>query len=362
MKSNRIVLIGPRPSPDVLQNPGGQLTAAGGIIDFASENDYQLDVVDTLVKSFPPPSFFVKLNNGFRRVAIIVRKLTREEIGGIIIFAGARHSFFERILIAAIARMFSVKSAFCIRDGYYQGWINSSFLINKLVRVLLKIPDIFICQGSDFKNILLTIGVPEEKAIIVHNWMPRTFNIATQVKKSEPRENLSLIFVGWLVRDKGIWELVNAVSELSVNYDITLNIAGGGTLERELKDYVNKKELENIHFHGWLVHSEVTSLLDKSDVFVLPTYVEGFPNALLEAMARGLPAICSRVGAIPDSIQEDINGMLIPSKNTKALVNAIEKYVLNRSLIERHSTATLKEVKYVHDFDSNLNKLFAVFD
>lgn len=362
MTNNKIILIGPMPSSDALQNPGGQLTAAGGIIDYASENAYQLDVVDTLIKSFPPPSFIVKLNNGLRRVVLTTKKLFREEINGIIIFAGARHSFFERILIAAIAKIFSVKSLFCIRDGHFQGWIESSYLINKLVRVLLKIPDVFICQGSDSRNVLLTAGVPEEKTIIVHNWMPRAFDIATQVKSPQISKGLNLVFVGWLVRDKGIWELINAVSKLSLRYDITLNIAGGGTLDKSLREYVKEKELVNVHFHGWLDHAEVTNLLDKSDVFVLPTYVEGFPNALLEAMARGLPAICSGVGAIPDSIKENINGMLIPSRNTKALVSAIEKYVLDRNLIEQHSIASLKQVKDVHDFDKNLNKLFSNFN
>jgi glycosyltransferase involved in cell wall biosynthesis len=100
-------------------------------------------------------------------------------------------------------------------------------------------------------------------------------------------------------------------------------------------------------------------LLDEADVFVLPSYAEGFPNALLEAMARGLPAICTDVGGVSDSLHHEINGFLIPPRNVDALVEAMSCYLRDTSLVERQSSETIKIVAKNHDRVANCKLLFS---
>ncbi len=101
---------------------------------------------------------------------------------------------------------------------------------------------------------------------------------------------------------------------------------------------------------------------DQRAVFFLPSYFEGFPNALLEAMARGLAAVCTDVGAVPDAVDDGVNGFLVPPKDTMALVTAIEHYLRSPELVREHGRAGLARVAHFHDRDANLKRLFACLE
>ncbi len=360
MTSKTTILVGPKPRDESSQHPGGQLTAAMGIIKYAKEQSCHFDIIDTLMVSFPPPSFGERLKLSLGRVLSLIKKLSGDEINGVIIFVGARHSFFERVFLSALARIYRARTLFCIRDGSFLDWMRSSNTTYWLVRRLLRIPDCIVVQGTRFENALVGAGVPRERLAVVHNWLPEAFEIVTQPKGVGAGTPLKLIFVGWLVKEKGIQELLDAVVDLKSRYQVTLDIIGGGTLETELRQKVSNLSLNNVHVHGWMSPLEIQNFLDRAHVFVLPTYFEGFPNGLLEAMARGLPAVCSDVGAISDSIHDGVNGFLVPPKNLSALTEGIENYLKNPQLVLEHSTATLEVVKRMHDRDSNLAELFSL--
>ena len=95
------------------------------------------------------------------------------------------------------------------------------------------------------------------------------------------------------------------------------------------------------------------------NVFVLPTYFEGFPNALIEAFSVGLPAIATPVGAIPDSLIDGWNGYLVPPRDPVRLADAMGQYVHDRTLVGEHSAKALETVRKKHDFRTNCERLFA---
>jgi glycosyltransferase involved in cell wall biosynthesis len=95
---------------------------------------------------------------------------------------------------------------------------------------------------------------------------------------------------------------------------------------------------------------------------VLPTYAEGFPNSLLEAMSIGLPTITTPVGAIPDSVTDNVNGFLIEPGNIAHLRLSMEKFVANPALIEKFSSANLSKVRENHGLATNCNTLLNFFN
>ena len=139
------------------------------------------------------------------------------------------------------------------------------------------------------------------------------------------RDERMVLFVGECLRDKGIYELVEACRDIP---DIHLVLAG--YIEESTKQDLIKisKEEEMLKFLGQMPYEEVLRLMMICGIFVLPSYTEGFPNVILESMACGCAIIATTVGAIPELIGEEDgrqNGVLIPPRNADALKKALNQ-------------------------------------
>lgn len=139
------------------------------------------------------------------------------------------------------------------------------------------------------------------------------------------------IFVGRLVRDKGINELVEVFSELTVNYE-GIKLLLVGSFESDL-DPLHKNTIELINNSKNIIsvgfQSDVRSYFSISDVLVFPSYREGFPNAVIQAGAMGLPAIVTDINGCNEIIVDGENGIIIPSKNKEKLKDAILQLLLD---------------------------------
>ena len=140
------------------------------------------------------------------------------------------------------------------------------------------------------------------------------------------------IFVGRLVRDKGINELVEAFAQLQKKYsDIRLILVGRyeanlDPLKEETLDKINA--LPAIEAVGPQYGDDLLAYYAASDCFVFPSYREGFPNTVLEAGAMGLPSIVTDINGSREIIEHGKNGVIIPSKDANALYRAMEQMYL----------------------------------
>lgn len=134
-------------------------------------------------------------------------------------------------------------------------------------------------------------------------------------------DGINFVFVGRLVGDKGVNELVEAFDRLSKeNYNVQLYLVGGK--EQDLDPIKSETLLtieENPSIFAVGTQKDVRPYLKASDVFILPSYREGFPNVVLEALSMGLPVIVSDVNGGPDAVKDNFNGFVIPKKNQEAL-------------------------------------------
>lgn len=135
------------------------------------------------------------------------------------------------------------------------------------------------------------------------------------------------VFVGRLVGDKGINELVEAFSQLRAE-NPHLKLLLVGPFEEEL-DPLLPETMQKIQTHPGIIsvgyQSDVRLYLSVSDALVFPSYREGFPNVVMQAGAMGLPSIVSNINGCNEIIEENVNGLIIPAKNTVSLRNAMEK-------------------------------------
>src|SRR6202008_37545 len=124
-----------------------------------------------------------------------------------------------------------------------------------------------------------------------------------------------------------------------------LQSAGSGPEEAQLERVVRELALADaVSFRGPVFGEEKTGLLARADVLALPSYSEGLPYALLEAMAAGAPVIVTPVGAMPDVVLEGVHGFFAPARDPAAVARAIARLASDRDLVARMSEACRRRV------------------
>jgi glycosyltransferase involved in cell wall biosynthesis len=139
-----------------------------------------------------------------------------------------------------------------------------------------------------------------------------------------------VLFVGWLLEAKGVRELLEAAARLP---DMHLTLVGPeetsfvATLRAPLEALGSRVRVLPAR-----PRAEVIALYHEADLFVLPTWREGFPNVVLEAMAAGLPVVATPVGAIPDAVRDGEEGLLVPVRDARALERALATLIADPEL------------------------------
>jgi len=158
----------------------------------------------------------------------------------------------------------------------------------------------------------------------------KDFRKTLEIKK----EDFVITFVGRIVQDKGIRELVEAFRQINQN-NPNMYLLLIGDFENDLdpidtataKIIQNCKKIVHIPFQ-----QEIRPFLSITDLFVLPSYREGLPNVLIEAGSMGIPLIATNINGCNEIIQDGINGLLCEKKDTESLKKAIEKLMFNKEL------------------------------
>jgi glycosyltransferase involved in cell wall biosynthesis len=144
-----------------------------------------------------------------------------------------------------------------------------------------------------------------------------------------------LLFTGRVVYQKGLDLLVEALSKL-IDIPWELSIIGDGSYKDQLHQQIDVLGLTNrIHFHGWCNQKELLPILAQAHIFVNPSRHEGMPNAVLEAMACGLPVIATRIAGNEDLVKDGENGFLVATENVIELRKALRILLTNKQLRQK---------------------------
>ena len=185
--------------------------------------------------------------------------------------------------------------------------------------------------NTGFNNVVL---LPNPLSPKVEEFIKANFNIS--------REQKTILFVGHCIRPKGVYELVEACRDIS---DIKLKLVGAinNEVKKDLVTIAENKDWLNII--GEQNYDYVLKEMLACDIFVLPTYTEGFPNVILEAMACGCAIVTTPVGAIPEILEEEDGkkyGIMISPKNVAQLQQAI-KTMLSDTILKESCKSNVKE-------------------
>ena len=217
-------------------------------------------------------------------------------------------------------------------DVYLRDWFN------KLgAKTILKNADSVIALTKNMKEVIQAIFYREIAVV------PNGIDIEDYWDGTgeQERETISkrILFVGRLDPVKGVHYLLRAMQIVcKVLPDAKLILVGDGEDRENLEYLTNSLGIrESVNFAGRIPHEKIPDYLDQADIFVLPSLSEGLPIVILEAMACGLPIVATRVGGIPDIIEEDVNGYLVESRDFQGLADKIIFLLENQPLKHRIS-------------------------
>lgn len=233
-------------------------------------------------------------------------------------------SFSRAYCIHKLCRILKIKDIIHLHGSEFKKWYDEGCNKSKKKKVkrLLKECSKIIVLGKEWEKRILAIE-PSSKTVIVNN----TVEVPINYEKKINYESLNILFLGVLIKRKGIFDLISAISELNKKIDlkdVKFIIAGSGNEEENVKAKAKELNVDKyIHFTGWIDVEQKKELLKKSQLLILPSYNEGLPMAILEAMSYGLPIIATNVGDIPEAVINEENGFLIEPGNIEMLVDSI---------------------------------------
>lgn len=259
------------------------------------------------------------------------------------------------IALLKIIKKHSIPAVYHIRFGRIPEISKANNREWKMIRKAMSLSTLTI--AIDFPT-LESIGkyAPDINAALI----PNPIDIDTLPKKSEQFEK-TVLFLGWVVKTKGIEELIDVWNSLGASYpDWTLDVAGPGD-DSYIASLKKKCAVENIRFLGELSHKEAMERLSCCGLFVLPSYSEGFPNAVLEAMALGRPILATNVGAIPDMLSGGC-GVTVAAQSVTMLKEAMESMLTNPAQCREYGKKALEKALKMYSIEQIFEQYIAAWN
>lgn len=248
--------------------------------------------------------------------------------------------FNKKVLLHSHASQFKV--FYSKADRTTQQWI-----IN-----ILRKADVLIALSESWKEWFTQIGVNSSKITILHNITAYPQVMNPNCKAQSP---VRFLFLGEIGQRKGVFDVIRALTihKADLEGKIVLRI-GGNKNEEQLLSAIKAGGLEKmVSFEGFAIGDKKIELLNWADVYILPSFNEGLPISILEAMSYSMPIIATPVGGVPEVVDKK-NGKIVTPGNEEEIFNAMKFYVENIDQIELQGKESYKKVEtYLPDYVLN---------
>lgn len=274
-------------------------------------------------------------------IKLIWKSVADRDIKVVHIHTASYQSFRRSAVFVSLARLLGKKVVLHIHGGGFRDFYKTS--PKSIASTLRKADMVIVLSQSWAKFFVEEVGLTNVE--VLGNLIPTPTPVSTQ-----PHDGLKLLFLGLLTPEKGIYDLLDVMRTICVEEgkDVHLHIGGNGD-EAKLKAAIETLGLSQfVHYHGWVGEEQKAQLFSECDAYILPSYIEGLPMSILEAMSYAKPVIATNVGAIPEVVENDINGIIIEPGNKDQIAKAILSYVNHPEQIASHGgNAQAKSVGFL---------------
>ncbi|VBA42854.1 GalNAc-alpha-(1-_4)-GalNAc-alpha-(1-_3)-diNAcBac-PP-undecaprenol alpha-1,4-N-acetyl-D-galactosaminyltransferase [Mycobacterium innocens] len=249
-----------------------------------------------------------------------------------------RGSVVRKSLPLFVARMRGIPTIIHCHSSHFFTWFDGlPAPLRRAVRAALRADYVVLLGESHMVASSARLGFEVSRARLLYNpvVMPR------DAPSPRTRRPLSVVSLGRLGTNKGSYDLVRAISLLpnDIRTNLRVTLAGDGEVE-QVREFVRANAVDDtIDVAGWVGPADRDRLLAESVIFVLPSYSEGLPMALLEAMANGVVPVTTPVGAIPEVVTDGVNGVLVKPGNPGQLAAALQNLIVDAELRNRLAAA-----------------------
>lgn len=269
----------------------------------------------------------------FGYMRIVLRLMLDRKVQILHLHCAADASFWRKAQLVRLGKFFKRKVILHIHSSRFKDYYAEA--TRKKKKWILKTlcgADVVIVLSNSWKEWFVGIGVPSDKLIVLHN-ITSYPTLVSSAKVDDGK--IHLLFMGEIGPRKGVFDVVRSIAnhKTDLSRKIVFRI-GGNRNEDVLKKMIADANLQDIvNFEGWVGGLKKIELLNWANLFILPSFNEGLPISVLEAMSYRLPIITSAVGGIPEVVSNGENGTIVTPGNDEEIYAAIKKYVDSPQLL-----------------------------
>lgn len=302
-------------------------------------------VTDTYSTEFKPFKIIYSQRDGSRMtktafaftayVRFIITLLKDRKIKVVHIHSSARGSFWRKAIFIRIALKFKKKVIFHSHSGSFKDFYNSN---SDKVRKILDRCDVIVALSEQWKSFFNSIGYISN-CIVINNPI-----VAPSITPRATDNIKHILFLGKICPEKGVFDMLDMIiaHKSDLEGKVCFHIAGNDQIDR-LNNIINEHGLSSlVKYEGWVTGEQKNQLFNDSDMFILPSYIEGVPVSILEAMSYGLPVIATDVGGVASVVTHGQNGLFITPGDKEQMFEAI-KLLLNDEAYKNRLVANALE-------------------
>lgn len=272
-----------------------------------------------------------------RALAELYAAKRRGDINLLHINLAAGGSAYRKAVLGRAARILSIPYVVHLHGSrFHQFWpAASDYWARAVDRLFLESAEIIVL-GRFWENLIVS-RIPEvkSKVTILPNATARACSGTSPAGGAGADGGVHISFLGELGARKGTPQMVEALSHLASRNDWCATIAGNGDVDVTRRSAQALGIADRVEIPGWLDAAGVNDVLSKTDIFVLPSFAENLPMAILEAFARGIAVVATPVGAVPEVVDHGRNGLIVKTGDVGDLAAALERLISDGELRRR---------------------------
>lgn len=255
---------------------------------------------------------------------MVIKLIIDRKIKIIHIHTASYNSFKRSASFVKLSKIFHKKVILHIHGGGFKEY----YVTNpRFITSILNTCDVIITLSESWKKLFSEITTCNN-IYILENIVPKPLF----KRENKSIDCLHLLFLGLITESKGIFDLLDVIHDNmnELKGKIMLHVGGNGKTE-EFKKAIKDYGLDDyVTFEGWVSGKKKESILQQANVFILPSYTEGLPISILEAMSYKLPILSTPIGGIPEVVKDGVNGYLFSPGDKKSMYLCIKKIIDNK--------------------------------
>jgi len=312
----------------------------------------------TYVATHRPGSAWTKAAMAVRGWWRVARALVTLDAPLVHVQTASRASFWRKSVVCLLARTAGRPYLVHVHGGEFMKFYaeESGPLTQRWIRHTLSRAALVIALSEQWRGRLLAIA-PTARIEVLPNGVA-----LPDLQRVRRAQEPALLFVGDLIRAKGLHDLLRAFGRVAPRFPRLKLICAGGQPPADMIQLVAQLGLQQrVVCPGWLGPERLHAEFSRATVFALPSYAEGMPMALLEAMSWGLPVIATPVGGVPQVLEDGMNGLLVAPGDIDALAAALARLVAEPALRDSLGAAARRTIETRFSLDAALERLGEIY-